>query len=85
MGTTPIKIILIDDHPVVLEGLTSGLRQYPDLDIVGTAVNVQDAKSLISAGGFGGRSIVPETGEVPTPLTVMFVLRVAGGSLPPIR
>lgn len=52
MGTTPIKIILIDDHPVVLEGLTSGLSQYPDLDIVGTAVNVQDAKSLISAGGF---------------------------------
>ncbi|MHB1324647.1 MAG: response regulator [Thermoleophilia bacterium] len=52
MGTVPIKIILIDDHPVVLEGLTSGLSQYPDLDIVGTAVSVQDAKSLISAGGF---------------------------------
>ena len=40
---------------------------------------------VISAGGFGGRSIVPDTGEVPTLLTVMFVLRVAGSSMPPIR
>ncbi len=52
MNTTPIKIILIDDHPVVLEGLTSGLSQYPTLEIVGTAVNVDEARRLIAAGGF---------------------------------
>ena len=47
-----IKIIIIDDHPVVLEGLTSGLGQYSHLDVVGTAVNVEDAKKLILEGGF---------------------------------
>jgi len=52
MGTEQIKIILIDDHPVVLEGLTSGLNQYPVLDIVGTAVNVEEARRLIDGGRF---------------------------------
>jgi len=52
MSDKPIKIILIDDHPVVLEGLTSGLNQYPELKIVGTAVNVADARELIAEGGF---------------------------------
>ncbi|MCL4474033.1 MAG: response regulator transcription factor [Actinobacteria bacterium] len=52
MGDQPIKIIVIDDHPVVLEGLTSGLSQYPHVDIVGTAVNVEDARTLIMGGSF---------------------------------
>ncbi|MDO8736665.1 MAG: response regulator transcription factor [Thermoleophilia bacterium] len=52
MSTEPIKIILIDDHPVILEGLTSGLSEYPRLEITGTASSVDDARRLISAGGF---------------------------------
>jgi DNA-binding NarL/FixJ family response regulator len=52
MSMEPIKIILIDDHPVVLEGLTSGLGQYPLLKITGTANNVDDARRLITRGDF---------------------------------
>ncbi|MHB1361759.1 MAG: response regulator [Thermoleophilia bacterium] len=52
MGDQPIKIIVIDDHPVVLEGLTSGLCQYPHVDIVGTAVSVEEARALILRGNF---------------------------------
>lgn len=47
-----IKIMLIDDHPVVLEGLTAGLNQYPNLDIVGTATGVSQAREKIKEGGF---------------------------------
>lgn len=52
MSAEQIRIILIDDHPVVLEGLTSGLNQYPLLEITGTASNVEDARGLISQGSF---------------------------------
>lgn len=52
MGDQPIKIIVIDDHPVVLEGLTSGLSQYLHVDIVGTAVNVEEARALILSASF---------------------------------
>ena len=47
-----IKVALIDDHPVVLEGLSSGLSHFPDIDVVGTATGSDDARSLIQAGGF---------------------------------
>ena len=47
-----IKVALIDDHPVVLEGLSSGLSHFPDIDVVGTATGSDEARSLIGAGGF---------------------------------
>lgn len=52
MCAEQIKIILIDDHPVVLEGLSSGLSQYPQLEITGTANSVDVARGLISNGDF---------------------------------
>lgn len=52
MGAEKIRIILIDDHPVVLEGLISGLSQYPLLEITGTADNVEVARKLIERGDF---------------------------------
>lgn len=52
MDTTEIKIYVVDDHPVVLEGLTSGLRQYPGISIVGSANDVADARDGIETGGF---------------------------------
>jgi len=32
--TTGVSVIVVDDHPVVLEGLRRGLGQQPGLDIV---------------------------------------------------
>jgi len=36
---TKIKIIIVDDHPVVREGLTSMLSRESDIEVVGTAEN----------------------------------------------
>jgi DNA-binding NarL/FixJ family response regulator len=36
---TKIKIIIVDDHPVVREGLTSMLSRENDIEVVGTAEN----------------------------------------------
>jgi two-component system response regulator NreC len=41
--TEPIKVLLADDHPVVLEGLRQVLAAEPDMKLVGVAVNGQDA------------------------------------------
>ena len=38
-----IRLLLVDDHPIVLEGIKSHLALYDDLEIVGVANNGQDA------------------------------------------
>ncbi|MHB1391183.1 MAG: response regulator transcription factor [Thermoleophilia bacterium] len=52
MNADAINIYVVDDHPVVLEGLVSGLGQYPGVNIVGSASDVTAARSGIDAGGF---------------------------------
>jgi DNA-binding NarL/FixJ family response regulator len=41
------RVVLIDDHPVVRQGLQSLLSQYPDIQVVGEAGNNPDALELI--------------------------------------
>lgn len=47
-----IRVIIVDDHPVVLEGLASGLSQYPGIEIVGTSCDFESGKALVDSGGF---------------------------------
>ena len=42
-GKNQIKILLVDDHPVVRKGLASCLAQQSNLDVVGEAANGQEA------------------------------------------
>ncbi|RJQ47705.1 MAG: DNA-binding response regulator [Gaiellales bacterium] len=51
-GKLAVSLLLVDDHPVVLEGLSSGLAQFPELNISGTAASLAEAKLLIEQGGF---------------------------------
>jgi DNA-binding NarL/FixJ family response regulator len=37
MGVVPIRILLVDDHRILRDGLRSLLRSQPDLDVIGEA------------------------------------------------
>lgn len=41
--TQPVRIAIVDDHPMVAEGIRSILETYPDLNVVGTLCNGQEA------------------------------------------
>lgn len=40
---TPIKTLIVDDHPMVAEGIQSILESYDDIDVVGTCNTARDA------------------------------------------
>ncbi len=44
---SPIRVMVIDDHPIVREGLVSVLGDEDDLDIVGAAGSAREALALL--------------------------------------
>lgn len=43
----PVKLILIDDHPLVLQGINSILEFQDDMEVVGTAVTGREGVRLL--------------------------------------
>lgn len=44
-----VKILIVDDHPMVREGLRLRISAYPDLEICGEAESEEDALSLVKS------------------------------------
>ena len=43
MSQKPIRILVVDDHPMVLKGLAATIDPEPDMEVVGSASNGKDA------------------------------------------
>ncbi len=47
-AATPIRLLIVDDHPVVREGTAALLASQPGIDVVGTAGSIDEATGLIA-------------------------------------
>lgn len=43
-----IRVILVDDHPAILEGLTSWINRQPDMQMIGLSSEANQAMNLIA-------------------------------------
>jgi len=56
VAAQPIRVVLVDDHPAILDAIAAAVRAAPDLALAGTARSLDDARSLIT----GPRSVTPD-------------------------
>lgn len=47
MDRVTIKLLIVDDHPIILEGLAAALTPHPQIEIVGTAHSLAHAREAI--------------------------------------
>ena len=47
--TRPIRVLIVDDHRVLVDGLRVLLGHYPDLEVVGDAASVAEAAAAVEA------------------------------------
>ncbi len=48
-GQRAVKILIVDDHPLVREGLAARIARQPDLEVCGEAEDVNDAFEIVKA------------------------------------
>ncbi len=46
--TAPVRVLIVDDHPMVAEGIEALLETFDDLDVVGTLSNGREAVDRVS-------------------------------------
>ena len=51
MTGQPIRVVLVDDHPAILDAVGSAVRAAPDLMLAGTARSLEDALALLATAG----------------------------------
>src|SRR5688572_30387597 len=44
------RVLIVDDHPAVLEALANRIRRQPDLELVGEARSAEEARPLLEQG-----------------------------------
>jgi DNA-binding NarL/FixJ family response regulator len=80
-----IRVVLVDDHPVVLEGIAQILRQHPGIEVVAACSNGADAVAAVRAhrpdvlvldlrmGEMGGLEVLAALHEEQSPVRVLLL------------
>ena len=46
-----VRLVIVEDHPIVIDGIRGALREAGDVEIVGQAGSLAEARTMIAASG----------------------------------
>ncbi len=58
MDVQPIRVVLVDDHPAILDAVGAAVRSAPDLALAGTARSLDEARALLGGRGAAAADVV---------------------------
>ena len=48
MDGVTIRLVIVEDHPIVVDGLLSAFREHPEVEVVGRAATLAQARSVLA-------------------------------------
>ncbi|MEI7745563.1 MAG: hypothetical protein WCK58_17640, partial [Chloroflexota bacterium] len=64
MGMMPIRVLLVDDHPAILDALGASVRASADLELVAMARTLDDALGAVRSAQAAGSPITVVVSDV---------------------
>ena len=58
MRSDPIRVLLVDDHPAILDAVARAVGGAPDLEVAGTARSLDEARAALTDAAASGVDVV---------------------------
>lgn len=84
MRTQPVRVLLVDDHPAIIDAIAEAVRAAPDLDLAGTARTLEGALRLLVGPTAVGVDVVVSDVQLAGEAEGLRLLEPLGSSAPVI-
>jgi DNA-binding NarL/FixJ family response regulator len=84
VGTQPIRVVLVDDHPAILDAVGAAVRGAPDLALAGTARSLPEARALLAGQVPGVVDVVVTDVQLAGEAEGLRLLEAVGGEGPAV-
>jgi len=84
MAAQQVRVVLVDDHPAILEAVSAAVRGAPDLVLAGTARSLDGARALLDEPGATPCDVIVSDVQLAGEAEGLRILEAAGSNGPAV-
>ena len=84
MAAQQVRVVLVDDHPAILEAVSAAVRGAPDLVLAGTARSLDGARALLDGPGATACDVIVSDVQLAGEAEGLRILEAAGSNGPAV-
>ena len=84
MAAQQVRVVLVDDHPAILEAVSAAVRGAPDLVLAGTARSLDGARALLDGPGATPCDVIVSDVQLAGEAEGLRILEAAGSDGPAV-